>query len=147
MPRSHGLILEDCSVVISIGQKADGSEPVFTTGVDFKVRLKELSIEDTIEKTNLKPASDGRKKHRYHSAGGTGSLKFFTKAGGFAFASPSTGTYTGRYLRLDYKPLSTLDQPLEFICVIEKWETTGSTGEGTMENLTLDMDPDYTTSA
>ena len=145
MPRSHGLILEDCAVSISVGQKADGSEPVFGNAADYKGRVKELSIEESGEKTNLKAAGDVQKKHRFHSEGGTLHLKGFVKAVGYFFTGQDGVGLLHHYIKVEHRPLSTMQSPYTWIGVIEKWETTGSTGEGQMENIDCDLTPDYTT--
>ena len=143
MPRPANLILDDALVTITIGALAKGQAPTFTgTATSVMGILRSGSIETGVEKTEVRGAGDNNKRHRYHGHGATMECESFVPSVGYSFAD-SLGTFEGCYIRIQTKEISSMTSPRQWVGVIERWRWEGSKGEGQVERITIDLNPDY----
>lgn len=138
----YTLIGENMALEIGIGGLADGTPPVFTDSLSFMGKCKKVGIESGVEKLNVKAMGDGTKRHRYHSQSGMLDLEGFVKSTGYALFGTG-GSYSGYYIRVRTKEISSMSAFREWIGVIEHWNHDTGSGQDQTEKIKIDLNPDF----
>jgi hypothetical protein len=140
-----GLILDDAAISVRLGGTWDGTAPVFSgSSVSFMGRARQLRVTDQIEATNVRGAQ-GRKRSRFHSPEMTAMLNGVVASTGdcWAFKEAAGVSPVGVWIEITTIPNSNLTAPDTLIGVITKWEWSGSAGEVQIEEIEINLDPDY----
>ena len=144
---SNKLIGEDMSLSIVIGNNYDGTLDPWNGGVvsgtatNILGSAKRVSIDDSLQRVNLKALGDARNKNRYHSAQANLEIETFVPAAGYDIGFAALG----KYITVNHDPLSGFGTPVAWTGVITDWKYSGAVGQEQSVTITIDLDPDHLT--
>jgi hypothetical protein len=136
---AYKLIGQDQTVTITLGGAATGAAPSYSGGAAQLANLKSLSIDESVETTDVSALGDGLKKLRVRRSSAKLKVDLLVPSTGRQFAN-----YVGYYVKVEHKALSSLGSTIDYEGIITAVNYSAPDGEQT-ESLEIEVGADGAT--